>query len=386
LGTLELPAVSIDPVALQRCSQFVGRTTNWLYDEGRHVPRYKPVVYCNKLLNRDEFPELDAWSVDARSLTRRLWHRLAGNHLYPTDWWRLRSLASQVLHSHFGDQAFEDLQLQKVLGTPWIVAFYGADVYELGSQAEWQQRYARVFDQAARVLALGPMMKARLEGLGCPSEKVLIHPLGVDTHKLGSCPRVLQRDEPLKILFAGTFREKKGIRYLIEAVALLRRRGVQFELHLVGDAGGKPGDLETRDAIFRQIRRLCLDDFVIHHSYLAFRDLVDLALRLHVFVAPSVTAADGDAEGTPFVLQQMMATGMAVIATLHSDIPYIFGQRADLLVPEGNPGAIADHLQYYAEAPDRLVDDGTKLRDQACHFFDIRKCAAHLSDVYDAVR
>lgn len=34
------------------------------------------------------------------------------------------------------------------------------------------------------------------------------------------------------------------------------------------------------------------------------------SLGAHVFLAPSVTASDGDAEGTPFVLHQMMATGM----------------------------------------------------------------------------
>jgi colanic acid/amylovoran biosynthesis glycosyltransferase len=379
------PGGAADRVALQRCGQFVGRTTNWLYDHLRHVPRYRPVVFCDEIVNRDEFPELEAWRLDPKNLKRRIWRRLAGDHLYPIDWWRVRNLAPRVLHSHFGDQAVEDQGLQKALGIPWIAAFYGADIYEFGPRAEWQSKYARVFTRAARVLALGPRMKGQLESIGCPAEKVAIHPLGVDAENLPSSGRALQRGETLKILFAGTFREKKGAPYLIEAVAMVRRRGVLLDLHLVGDAAGKR-DHETKEAIFRQIRQLGLEDVVTHQPYLPFQDLVALALRLHVFVAPSVTAANGDAEGTPFVLQQMMATGMPAIATAHSDIPYLFGEHAHLLVPERDASAIADRLQCYAENPDKIIEDGAKMRDRIRHAFDVRTCAAHLSDLYDAAQ
>jgi colanic acid/amylovoran biosynthesis glycosyltransferase len=385
-GEKDSPGGAADRVALQRCGQFVGRTTNWLYDHLRHLPRYRPVVFCDELVHRDEFPELEAWRLDPRSLKRRIWRRLAGDRLYPSDLWRVRKLAPRVLHSHFGDQAVEDLGLQKALGIPWIAAFYGADIYELGPQAEWQAKYAHVFSKAARVLALGPRMKTQLESIGCPAEKVAIHPLGVDAENLPSSGRALQKGETLKILFAGTLREKKGVPYLLEAVALARRRGVPLDLHLVGDAGGRPADRETKEAIFRQIGQLGLEDVVTLRPYLPFRELVVLALRLHVFVVPSVTAADGDAEGTPFVLQQMMATGMPAIATAHSDIPYLFGEHAHLLVPERDAGAIADRLQCYAENPDRIIQDGAKMRDQIRHAFDVRKCAAHLSDLYDAAQ
>ena len=62
-------------------------------------------------------------------------------------------------------------------------------------------------------------MKETLEQIGCPAEKVTIHPLGIDVENLPSRPRTLEQGEPLRVLFAGTFREKKGIQYLIEAAA-----------------------------------------------------------------------------------------------------------------------------------------------------------------------
>jgi len=95
--------------------------------------------------------------------------------------------------------------------------------------------------------------------------------------------------------------------------------------------------------------KLPVAEVTSHLPFLSFRRLMDLALKSDLFLAPSVTAADGDAEGTPFVLQQMMATGMPAIATTHTDIPYLFGELGDSLVPERDVPAIARQLQHYAD-------------------------------------
>lgn len=372
-------------VALQRIYQFVGRTTNWLYDHLRYLPQHRPVILCDQLINREEFPQLEARTLSRQRFDRRVWRRLTHNHPYPTDWWYVKRLAPCLFHSHFGDRAAEDYDFVESLGIPWFVSFYGADIYELGRETRWQDIYQQTFARVARVLVLGPKMKSQLEAIGCPPNKITIHPLGVCVQDLPFRPRILGKDEPLRILFAGTFREKKGIQYVIEAAALLRSSKLRFELHLVGDAAGKKGDDETKAAIFALIARFGLENVVKHSSYLAFRGLISLALDSHVFIAPSVTAANGDAEGTPFVLQQMMATSMPVIATTHSDIPYIFGEHAStMLVPERDAPAIALKLQRYIESPATLVEDGAKLRQQICSGFDVRSCAVRLRDVYES--
>lgn len=377
--------VARDPVALQRCDQFVGRTVNWLYDHLRYVPGYRVAVFTDSLENRAEFPLLEAWQVNQWSLTRRLWRNLVGDGLAPQDWWRLKQLTPRLLHSHFGYVAVGDVRLQELLDVPWVVSFYGADLYQLGRQADWRDRYRVVFDRATKVLALGPVMAEHIHRLGCPIEKILIHLLGVDIATLPSKERVLKDGEPLRILCAGTFREKKGLRYAIEAVALARRAGVSLRLCLVGEAAGKPGDRETKDTLFAELRRFGLEDVTSHSDFLSFRDLMELALASHIFIAPSVVAADGDAEGTPFVLQQMMATGMPVIATAHSDIPYLFGELGHLLTPERDPRAIADRLLHYAEKRDDLVGDGLALRERIRSGFAAHECAVRLGSLYDAI-
>ncbi len=358
---------------------------NWLYDHLRFVPNVRHLILCGSLQNREEFPELEAWCVNSHSLARRLWRKLAGQRPYPVDLMRVKARHPAVLHSHFGYVAAEDFALQEALRIPWLVGFYGADVYQLGLLSEWQEIYRRLFERLSFALALGPVMADRLEKLGCPSAKVKVHPLGVDVDSLPWQPRVLKPGQPLKLLFAGTFREKKGIQYVLEGVALAHRRGVNLHLDLVAEAMGKSGDEETRDATFTSIRRLGIEHVVTYSPLLPFRALLRLSLNCHLFLAPSVTAANGDCEGTPFVLQQMMATGMPAIATVHSDIPFIFGDLKHLLVPERDSRAIADRLQLYAESPDRLIEDGMAMRERIRSAFDVRRCAAHLAEVYKSV-
>jgi hypothetical protein len=91
------------PVAVQRCDTFVGRTQNWMYDHLRFVPNYTPLVLCDALENREEFPELEAWVIDRESLTRRIWTRLTGKTLLPNEIRELKRRRSCVLHSEFGD-------------------------------------------------------------------------------------------------------------------------------------------------------------------------------------------------------------------------------------------------------------------------------------------
>ncbi len=145
----------------------------------------------------------------------------------------------------------------------------------------------------------------------------------------GPAPRV---PGPLRLLFVGRFDEpRKGLRHLLGAAALLRERGREFELRVVGP--GDPyafGDLAVRSGA-RFVGRV--DD----HELAAMYHWCDL------FCAPST---HGESFGV--VLIEAMASGRPVVA---SDIP---GYRdatagAAILVPPGNPEALADAIVRTAD-------------------------------------
>lgn len=373
------------PVAIQRADRFVARTMNWMYDHLRHLPagRYRPVVLTDVLENRAEFPDVEAIGRDWEAIPRRAWQKFFRPRPYPPEVGQLRRLGPRVLHSHFGYVGLGDGPLARALGVPWLVAFYGADVYQHSRRPDLVAQYQLLFRDATGILALGPAMADALVAMGSPREKVIVHPLGVDIADIPVAERRLEPGQPLRILFAGTMREKKGLVYLLAACGMLRRAGVPFQLHLVGDVA-RASDQEAKEGAEAVIAREGIGEAVVRHSWLQFKELIALALECHVFAAPSVVAADGDAEGTPFVVQQMMATGMPVVSTLHSDIPFLFGPHRHLLVPERDAAAIAERLAGYAASPEAVARDGRLLRQQI-ETFDVRGCAAALADVYDRV-
>jgi glycosyltransferase involved in cell wall biosynthesis len=68
--------------------------------------------------------------------------------------------------------------------------------------------------------------------------------------------------------------------------------------------------------------------------------------KADAFVLPSKTASTGDREGTPTVLVEAQASGLPCIATEHAGIPEMIPEaNQDLLLPEGDPDALADRLR-----------------------------------------
>jgi colanic acid/amylovoran biosynthesis glycosyltransferase len=366
--------------SLHRTDTFVGRTMNWLYDHLRFLANPTPVVLCDRFENREEFPEVEAVARDREGLYGRILRKLSGNRFAPDLRW-IRSHRPALIHSHFGYVAAGDFDLQRSLSVPWFVGFYGADIFMLPRSQEWVEIYGRLFEHITGALALGPYMERALIELGCPPDKVRVHPLGVDVSGIPFVTRHREAADTLRVLFAGTFREKKGLIYAIEACALARRAGVRLEFHVVGDAF----DTAEKERMERATQQHGLTDDIVFHSWVSFERLLELALTSHVFVAPSVTADDGDSEGTPFVIQQMMATGIPVISTRHSDIPFLFGDSASLLVTERNAAEIASQLQGYYEEPERIVTIGTQLSEQVRSHFDVRARARSLTEIYDSL-
>jgi len=113
----------------------------------------------------------------------------------------------------------------------------------------------------------------------------------------------------------------------------------------------------------------------------------DEALRLyqeaHVFLLPSVTAADGDMEGVPVVLMEALATGMPAVASNHSGISeVIIDGQTGFLVPERDVDALAEHVQYVLDNPQLWPGTGRRGRNLVEEQYDISKLNRKLESIY----
>lgn len=216
--------------------------------------------------------------------------------------------------------------------------------------------YRRLFEHGDHMLPICGYFRDKLLELGCPASKIDVHHLGVDTQQFVFKPRRLAPGEPIRLLSVARMVDKKGLEYALRAIAQLVSTHPALEYHIVGD-GPLRAQLETL------IAELGIGSHVQLHGWMSQEELRVFQERQHVFVAPSVTAANGDEEGTPVVLMEALAVGMPVVSTRHSGIPEVVEHgQSGLLVGERDADALAAALGELASHPERWAAMGARGR------------------------
>ncbi len=145
------------------------------------------------------------------------------------------------------------------------------------------------------------------------------------------------------MLIAGRFTEKKGIPYAMRALGEVSRAGISLKVTVIGNAEGAEGEIE-KQRILAAVREAGLSDHVAFLGSRTYEEFLEEGYRHHIFISPSVTAADGDTEGgAPVSILEMAAAGLPVLSTRHCDIPDVLGaSNRALLSPERDSEALAE--------------------------------------------
>jgi colanic acid/amylovoran biosynthesis glycosyltransferase len=376
-------------VVVQSVQRWLPQTETWLYTQIVSLP---PDIECHVACTRtehvDQFPYPRIHALMDLPRWRHVWDRAMRrlrlrNHLrFLHD--VARRTHARVLHSHFGFVGWRDLGVSRGLGLAHVVTFYGVDVlFYPTMDPRWRGRYREMFAGVDRVLCEGPHMGESIVALGCPKEKMRVHHLGIDLSLIPFRPRRWTRGEPLRVLMAGSFREKKGFPYALEALARLRKR-VSLDVTVIGDEHGEPRTIREKQKIMEAIERGELSGCTRLLGYQPYRVVVEEALRHHVFISPSVTASDGDTEGgAPVSLIEMSASGMMIVSTTHCDIPgVILHGQTGWLAPERDVDALVAHLEWIIEHPERWADMQRAGRAHVEAEFDARRQGERLAAIY----
>jgi colanic acid/amylovoran biosynthesis glycosyltransferase len=177
---------------------------------------------------------------------------------------------------------------------------------------------------------------------------------------------------------AASFREKKGLGYGLEAFARLaqRRRG-QVQLTIIGDG-------PLKDELRELATRMKVMPFIRWLGYQPHEVFLREAAACHLYMAPSVVAADGDTEGgAPVSIIEAQATGLPVLATTHADIPEVTlpGVSA-FLVPERDVDALEERLEFLLDHPECWAEMGMAGRAHVHREFDSLSQGKRLEGLY----
>jgi glycosyltransferase involved in cell wall biosynthesis len=246
-----------------------------------------------------------------------------------------RSPADQI-HAHFASTpTLVALYTHRLSGIPYTFTAHAKDIYVSDSST-----FRDKLNEARAVVTCTQYNRRFLSkqyGPLCDGKvRSIYHGLDVSQFHFRP-PANVDSSEPL-ILSVARLIEKKGLGDLIVAADILRRRGRDFRVEIIGSG-------PQREVLRAQAKHLGLADRVKLSGAQA-HDVVCLAYqRASVFVLPCVIASNGDRDGIPNVLLEAMASGVPVVSTPVSGIPELIESGLDgLLVPPNDPEALAEAI------------------------------------------
>lgn len=364
-------------------------TSPWLFNQVLYLPpMVENHIVCERTANRNQFNIPNIHSLEEESTLRYFWDkglRKLGirRHLgYLVKIAKRKNVS--ILHSHWGDVAWNDMDAAQQVNAIHVATFYGKDVNFLPmSNPIWRHRYMQLFSHIDLVLCEGPFMAKCIEELGCDRNKIRVHHLGVEVERIEYRARHWEPGEPLKVLIAASFREKKGIPFALEALGKLQHE-VPIEITIIGDSSEDARSHVEKEKILTSLKQNGLFDKTRLLGYQTYAVLFEESYRHHIFISPSLTAADGDTEGgAPVALIDMAATGIPIVSSKHCDIPSVIKHgQTGLLAAERDSDGLFDHLLYLVSHPELWEAMTAAGRRHVEEEFDTHRQSQRLFNIY----
>ena len=263
-----------------------------------------------------------------------------------------------VVHAHW---LIPQGIVQSFFKKPYIVTGHGGDVVSL-NKGIMRKLKVRCLKKARHVTVVSEYLKGRVQELVPEIEPEVIS-MGVDTRKFGRQYRVenyFGQGDKKVVLFVGRLAEKKGVAYLIEAM-----KQIDALLVIVGN-----GPLRiTLEEQAEQVGK----DRIRFLGEKTHEELKKIYASADIFVAPSVTAKDGDQEGLGLVLLEAMASGLPVVASKSGGITQI--------IKDGENGLLCEEKCVW-----QLAENICALLNDECLYKKIAENGNRTVKAYDYVQ
>lgn len=277
-----------------------------------------------------------------------------------------------IVHTHAWGTLVEGLIAARLAGVPQLVHGEHGTLQLKPYQARVQQF---AWSRVDRLLSVSSRLAEAMSiATGCPLDRIEVIRNGVDLSRFNAVDRAEARrqlnlpSDTSAIGTAGRLVPVKDQGLLLEALAQLARRGLQFVGVIAGD-GPLRGDLEAR------AQTLGIHDRV---RFLGHRpDVERVYAALDLFVLSSVS------EGLSNTILEAMASGVPVVATRVGGADELVDEgTTGFTVPASNAAALGDAIERLVREPEVLTRMGRAGRERALIHFGLDRMLSDYTNVY----
>ena len=291
-----------------------------------------------------------------------------------------KGLSYDIIHCQFGTQAYRGMALKQVLSPKpkLVIMFRGFDISSL-IQRDGPDIYVEPFKHTDFCLANCNFFRQRVIELGWPADKIAVHFSGLDLSKFNLHLRQLGPRDSVHIATIGRLVEKKGIEYAIRAVARVAKHYPNLTYSIVGDG-------PLHDHLATVIQELQAESYIHLLGWKNEVEIIQILDQCHLFVAPSITASDGNQDAPINVLKEAMAMGIPVLSTNHGGIPELVEDGiSGYLVPERDVDGLVDKLKTLLTHPEQWPEMGKAGRAFVEEHYDLHRLNDLLVQRYHAL-
>ena len=354
----------------------------FIFQQTKHLSEYHP-IFAGRYIE-DHLPDtnIELRLIRSTGYLNMVHHVLLRNNrlLYQA----LLPDHASLIHAHFGVEGVYALPLAKKLNIPLVTTFHGFDAtcsrkrLLLSRKISWLNYliHRRQLRQEGNLfICVSNFIKSRLLQLGFPENKLITHYIGVDTETIR--PTTAKKTQNI-ILHVARLVESKGTEFLLRAFAILRQKGLQAELVIIGDG-------PLRQKLSALSKSLGIEKNVLFLGMQPSDQVIAWMQKSTVFCLPSITTIDA-AEGLGLVLLEASACQIPIVATQTGGIPeaVIHGETG-YLVAEKNPYALAEHLVYLIENDSACKKMGAAARQYVEKHFDLKQQTRKLEKIYSTL-
>tara|TARA_R110001583_G_scaffold14135_8_gene59544 strand:- start:4635 stop:5726 length:1092 start_codon:yes stop_codon:yes gene_type:complete len=270
----------------------------------------------------------------------------------------------------YGTHAYHLKHVLKDSGLPVVVHFHGYDA-SIKSIIKSCNYYKEVFEYSKRIVVVSKVMEKSLLLLGCPKDKLVYNVYGPQKIFQNITPTFSKK----QFIAVGRFTNKKAPYYTILAFKYVVKIHPYARLLMAGDG-------VLLNTCKNLVKHFKLTEHVTFLGVITPEAYGDLLKESLAFVQHSITADDGDMEGTPLSILEASAAGLPVITTNHAGIPdVIVHSETGLLCDEHEVNVMASYMLQLLNDTDLAKQLGKKGKEHILKNYNLERHICVLQDL-----
>lgn len=274
-----------------------------------------------------------------------------------------------LIHAHWIiPQGIIALLLYKLFGVPYIVTTHGGDIYGLQSGLLMRMK-KHVLKNAKTITVVSTAIKDEIHKKISKDLTIEVISMGVDTKLFhpdkydASIKKKYAIDGPF-LLFVGRLAEKKGVRYLIEAMPDVLKTFPKTKLLIIGE-GTLYHELESL------AHQLNISKNIIFSGPIPNKELPKYYATANIFIGPSITTKDGDTEGLGLTfIEASLSESVPIGSDVGGISDVIKNAKTGFLVKEKNHLQISDVIIKLLKNTTLMKELQQNARDYCLKTFD----------------